>query len=468
MKNLVDVRIKGELERRTIYLSDLMETLKKELSDNEEVRKDTLNGLYHNMRNLLLSEIKVGDLEPIKMNLPEEEYFSIPNTNSSHVLIDDYLNNARINYSNEWTPVLLYEKLFSNIVKNKLKLLEIREELKRRKVPLSLTKTTEKEILDIKYVGNHKKKDLTISGILEDIEKLFEDLSLGIFDTKLVQYNEIENILTYFNLIKKKPNATILNSIVRLSEEILDKTKKIMYMRRVDLLMARESYRALLEMNEIGYAINGSNNDIMINVKYDSDSARFLTYDELDEKCKLEFLNKGNRDDKIIPNYGLFNMYVRNNNKRLQEYKNSITWIIKLYELIYCDVYLSAENYTLTEDTLKKMYKDILTHRAIDGQIDYINESNIESEPENFFEYISENIEIFPYIFERVINFFFDTYFFKQVNDEDFKGLGALMETPTKITMKNYEYINEYLFTHYEKDLNMLMRKVNKANNKNL
>lgn len=241
-----------------------------------------------------------------------------------------------------------------------------------------------------------------------------------------------------------------------------------MYMRRVDLLMARESYRALLEMNEIGYAINGSNNDIMINVKYDSDSARFLTYDELDEKCKLEFLNKGNRDDKIMPNYGLFNMYVRNNNKRLQEYKNSITWIIKLYELIYCDVYLSAENYTLTEDTLKKMYKDILTHRAIDGQIDYINESNIESEPENFFEYISENIEIFPYIFERVINFFFDTYFFKQVNDEGFKGLGALMETPTKITMKNYEYINEYLFTHYEKDLNMLMRKVNKANNKNL
>lgn len=468
MKNLVDVRIKGELERRTIYLSDLMETLKKELSDNEEVRKDTLNGLYHNMRNLLLSEIKIGDLEPVKMNLPEEEYFSIFNTNGSHVLINEYLNNTRINYSNEWTPVLLYEKLFSNIIQKKLKLLEIREELKKRKVPLSLTKTIEKEILDIKYVGNHKKKDLTISGILEDIEKLFEDLSLGIFDTKLVQYNEIENILSYFNLINKKPNATILNIIVRLLEEILDKTKKAMYMRRVDLLMARESYRALLEMNEIGYAINGSNNDIMINVKYDSDSARFLTYDELDEKCKLEFLNKGNRDDKIMPNYGLFNMYVRNNNKRLQEYKNSITWIIKLYELIYCDAYLSAENYTLTEDTLKKMYKDILTHRAIDGQIDYLNESNIESEPENFFEYISENVEIFPYIFERIINFFFDTYFFRKVNYEGVKGLGTLMETPSKITMKNYEYINEYLFTNYEKDLNILIRKVNKAKNKNL
>lgn len=468
MKNLVDVRIKGELERRTIYLSDLMETLKKELSDNEEVRKDTLNGLYHNMRNLLLSEIKIGDLEPVKMNLPEEEYFSIFNTNGSHVLINEYLNNTRINYSNEWTPVLLYEKLFSNIIQNKLKLLEIREELKKRKVPLSLTKTTEKEILDIKYVGNHKKKDISISGILEDIEKLFEDLSLGIFNTKLVQYNEIENILSYFNLINKKPNATILNIIVRLLEEILDKTKKAMYMRRVDLLMARESYRALLEMNEIGYAINGSNNNIMINVKYDSDSARFLTYDELDEKCKLEFLNKGNRDDKIMPNYGLFNMYVRNNNKRLQEYKNSITWIIKLYELIYCDVYLTAENYILTEDTLKKMYKDILTHRAIDGQIDYINESNIESEPENFFEYISENVEIFPYIFERIINFFFDTYFFRKVNYEGAKGLGVIMETPSKITMKNYEYINEYLFTNYEKDLNILLRKVNKAKNKKL
>lgn len=467
MKNLVDVRIKGNFEIKVVYLSDLMQTLRKELSD-DEVRKYTLNGIYHNMRNLLLSEIKVGDLEPIKMDLTEEEFFSLPNTNGSHVLIDDYLNNVRINYSNEWTPILLYEKLFSNIVDNKIKLLEIREELKKRKVPLKLTKATKEEVLDVKYIGNHKKKDLTISGLLDDVRKLFEELSLDMFNTRKIKYDEIEALLNYFNLFDKKPNAIALNTIVKTSEEILDKTQRIMHVDRINLMMARESYRALIELHEIGYAINGSNNDININVKYGSESARFLSYDELDEKCKLESIKKEYLNEHGMSNNSIFNMYLTINNKRLREFKNPVAWIIKLYELLYCDVYLTVEDYTLTEDIFKKMYKDILTHRAIKGEIDYINNNEIESEPKDFFKYISENVEMFPYIFERIINWFFDTYFFRREKYEGVKGLGVLVEAPSKITMKNYEYTSEYLFTHYEKDLNVLLRKVNKGNNKKI
>lgn len=467
MKNLVEVRFKGNFERKVVYLSDLMITLRRELTGNNEVRKETLNGLYHNMRNLILSEIKIGDLEPIKMDLPEEEFYSLPNLNGSHVMVDDYLNNVRINYSNEWTPVLLYEKLFSNIVENKIKLLEIREELKERKTPLTLTKMTKHEVLDTDYIGNHKKKDLTISGLVADIRKLIEELTLDIFTTQKVQYSEIENLLKYID-DNKKLNTTALNNITRLSSDILERTKQVMYVHRINFLMARESYRALLELQEISYAINKENNDVCINVNYDSTSVRFLKFDGLDTMCEKEYLRKGYLNEYSISKNSLFNIYVENNNKRLQEYRNPISWIIKLYELLYCDAYLLAHNFTLTEENLRNMYKDILTHRAIEGEIDYINDNEFETEPENFFSYISENVEMFPHIFERIVNWFFDTYFFRKTREVGVKGLGVLVEAPSKITMKNFEYINEYLFTQYEKDLNILLRKVAKGKNKNL
>lgn len=362
--------------------------------------------------------------------------------------VSEFIDIEGYDKNDNYTPVVIFEELYKEIVSIKRDMISLKEKFNEAFRPLELVSRSDSEYFNINYAGNHKPFDITIESLFSYLIRILNTNS-GIF-ISTVNYNFYAKIDKF---MEEGKNISNYRNFVTFLKLLYGSSKRYIMIDSVGKLKIREKLRIIKEM----FSLNVKEKDneyILHNVANDSFSyVKNATNDDLDLIVKNWYLSKYKDGKERYEGENLYKGYYSVINELLTgEYDESIPkanfirWVVKLYELVYCDIYLTFDKFTLSKEKLIQMFNDIVNHPAVSeflleryGLLLSIDENNFENSINEF-----EEIELFKSILDRVLDRFMNMYYPSADSSISIERLGLCLEKPTKVSLKNHNLVREF------------------------
>lgn len=438
----VGIEIGDEKKVLSIPYGALREGLEVFIEENKLKfkKKFILDSLYIHMEKFIATEIP--SLKREVNTIDDESIEEAKKRVSEFIDIEGYDEN------DNYTPVVIFEELYKEIVSIKRDMISLKEKFNEAFRPLELVSRSDSENFSISYVGNHKPFDITIESLFSDLIRILNTNS-GIF-ISTANYNFYAKIDKF---MEEGKNISNYRNFVTFLKLLYGSSKRYIMIDSVGKLKIREKLRIIKEM----FSLNVKEKDneyILHNVANDSFSyVKNATNDDLDLIVKNWYLSKYDDGEVRYAGENLYKgSYTVINELLTGEYdesipkSNFIRWVVKLYELVYCDVYLMFDKFTLSKEKLIQMFNDIVNHPAVSeffleryAILPIIDNEVFESSIAEF-----EESKLFEFILDRVLDRFMNIYYPSADSSISVERLGFYLEKPTKVSLKYHNLVREF------------------------
>lgn len=451
MKPLVKIRrIVKDVERFIIGqdflapIGNLEKSIREEVS--EEYLEDTLQMLLVRGRNLLFSEIpELNSEEYIYIDLdakPKENKDIITSLISqSRGALYEFLNKEKPDTKNIFTPALLFEKLFVFINDSKIELFKLNEMYKNLFREENLEKVNVNNVFYVDILKNNKKESFIITEMIDSIYKMINENRR--YSSENDYISKIEELITL--KLKGSFKSSDLTELIKFFNLHLEAIKKEVIFNKYRLLKEKEELHLYLEMNE---KIGVYKDEEILVLSRESSNIDIIT----DSVKTIAIFMK--EDDSFYKPSTILSIY-RNLNHSISEHnvilKHTITpfhWVLKTYEILYYDTRIKYDGLRLSSKEIYNMVLDIKNHPFISDEWEDMTSEIMDIKESNIFKFIKDNSSLFKEVLKRAIDWFFNIYYFDALIKES-----TLFSIPNRITLKNFEYINEYKEMLMNKDL---------------
>lgn len=438
----VGIEIGDEKKVLSIPYGALREGLEVFIEENKLKSKEKfiLDSLYIHMEKFIATEIPSLKRE---VNTIDEESIK-----EAKKRVSEFIDTEGYDENDNYTPVIIFEELYKELVSIKRDMISLKEKFNEAFRPLELVSRTDSENFSITYVGNHKSFDITIESLFSDLIRILNTNS-GIF-ISTVNYNFYAKIDKFMEGGK---NISNYRNFVTFLKVLCGSSKRYIMIDSVGKLKIREKLRIVKEM--VSLEVKEKDNEyILHNVMNDGFSyIKNASNDDLDLIVKNWYLSKYDDGEVRYAEESLYKGYYSVINELLSgEYDEStpkanfIRWVVKLYELVYCDIYLTFDKFTLSKEKLIQMFNDIVNHPAVSeffleryAILPVIDNEVFESSIAEFKE-----SKLFEFILDRVLDRFMDIYYPSADSNISVERLGLYLEKPTKVSLKYHNLVREF------------------------
>lgn len=450
----VGIEIGDEKKVVRIPYGALREGLENFIEENDLKFKEKfiLDSLYVHMEKFIANEIPSLKRE---VNTIDEETIK-----ESKKRVLEFIDVEGYDDNDNYVPVKVFEELYKEIVSIKLDMISLREKFNEALRELELVPRNDNEYFNINYVGNHKPFNITIESLFSDLFRILNTNS-ALFQT-CVTYNFYNKISEFLHRGK---NIANYKSFVSFLKILYGSSKRTIEFESVGNLRIREKLRIVKEM--VSLDVKEKDNEFILhNVLNNSFSyCKNATNEDLDLIVKNWYLSEYKDGKDRYENENLQSSYLLVINNLLpSEYDESIPkasfirWVVKLYELVYCDVYLMFDKFILSKEKLIQMFNDVVNHPAISeflleryNMIPVIDNNNFNSSIKEFNEF-----KLFESILDRVLDRFLNMYYPDIYASVDIERLGLYLERPKKVSLKNHNLVREFELLDSRKGLQRL------------
>lgn len=438
----VGIEIGDEKKMLSIPYGALREGLEDFIEENKLKFKEKfiLDSLYIHMEKFIATEIPSLKRE---VNSIDDESIK-----ESKKRVSEFIDIEGYDENDNYTPVIVFEELYKELVSIKRNMISLREKFNESFREIEFIPRNDSEYFNINYVGNHKPFDITVESLFSDLFRILNTNS-ALFQTA-VSFNFYNKISEFLHRGK---HITNYKNFVTFLKVLYGTSKRTIEYESVGKLRFREKLRIAKEMvslnvekkdneyilhnvlnNSLSYCKNATNKDLDLIVK----NWYLSKYDDGEERFKSRKLE----ESYILVTKDILNgKYSENFNK-----PSFVEWVVKLYELVYCDVYLMFHKFTLNKENLIQMFNDIINHPVISeflleryGLLPSIDENNFENSINEF-----EEIELFKSILDRVLDRFMNIHYPGTYSSISIERLGLYLEKPTKVSLKNHNLVREF------------------------
>lgn len=362
--------------------------------------------------------------------------------------VSEFIDIEGYDENDNYTPVIVFEELYKELVSIKRNMISLKEKFNEAFRPLELVSKSDSENFNISYVGNHKPFDITIESLFSDLIRILNTNS-GIF-ISTVNYNFYAKIDKF---MEEGKNISNYRNFVTFLKLLYGSSKRYIMIDSVGKLKIREKLRIVKEMVSLNVK-EKDNEYILHNAMNDGFSyVKNATNKDLDLIVKNWYLSKYDDGEVRYAGENLYKGYYSVINELLAgEYDESIPkaifirWVVKLYELVYCDAYLMFYKFTLSKEKLIQMFNDIVNHPAVSeffleryAILPFIDNEVFESSIAEF-----EESKLFEFILDRVLDRFMDIYYPSADSSISVERLGLYLEKPTKVSLKYHNLVREF------------------------
>ena len=450
----VGIEIGDEKKVVSIPYGALKEGLENFIEENELKFKEKfiLDSLYVHMEKFIANEIPSLKREINAVNCETIE--------ESKKRVLEFIDVEGYDENDNYVPVKVFEELYRELVSIKLDMISLREKFNKSLRDLELVPRNDNEYFDINYVGNHKPFNITVESLFSDLFRILNTNS-ALFETA-VAYNFYNKISEFLNRGK---NIANYKSFVAFLKILYGSSKRTIEFESVGNLRIREKLRIVKEM--VSLDVKEKDNEFILhNVLNNSFSyCKNATNEELDLMVKNWYLSEHKDGKERYANEKLYDSYLLVINDLLPcEYDETtpkasfIKWVVKLYELVYCDVYLMFDKFTLSKEKLIQMFNDVVNHPAISeflleryNMIPILDDNNFNSSIKEFNE-----VKLFESILDRVLDRFLNMYYPSADSTISIERLGLYLESPKKVSLKNHNLVREFESLNSRKGLQRL------------
>lgn len=451
----VGIEIGDEKKVLSIPYGALREGLEVFIEENNLKFKEKfiLDSLYIHMEKFIATEIPSLKRE---VNTIDDESIK-----ESKKRVLQFIDVEGFDENDNYVPVVVFEELYKELVSIKANMISLKEKFNEAFREIEFIPRNDSEYFNINYLGNNKPSDITVEALFSDLFRILNTNS-ALFQTA-VSFNFYNKISEFLNRGKNIANYKAFVTFLKILDGV--STKRTIKYESVGKLRIREKLRIINEMLSL-IVDNKDNEFILHNVSNNSLSyCKNATNEDLDLIVKNWYLSKYEDGEERYNSRDLIESYILVINDLLpSEYDESIPnarfvqWIVKLYELVYCDVYLMFDKFILSKEKLIEMFNDIVNHPAISeflleryGLLPYIDENNFQNSINEF-----EEIELFKSILDRVLDRFLNIYYPDTYESMSIERLGLFLERPTKVSLKNHNLVREFELLESRKGLQKL------------
>lgn len=438
----VGIEIGDEKKVVSIPYGALREGLENFIEENKLKFKEKfiLDSLYIHMEKFIATDVPSLKRE---VNTIDDESIK-----ESKKIVSEFIDIEGYNENDNYTPVIVFEELYKELMSIKRNMISLKAKFNEAFRPLELVSRSDSENFNISYVGNHKPFDITIESLFSDLIRILNTNS-GIF-ISTVNYNFYAKIDKFMEGGK---NISNYKNFVTFLKLLYGSSKRYIMIDSVGKLKIREKLRIIKEM--VSLNIKEKDNEyILHNAMNDGFSyVKNATNKDLDLIVKNWYLSKYDDGEVRYAGESLYKGYYSVINELLAgEFDEStpkanfIRWVIKLYELVYCDVYLMYYKFTLSKEKLIQMFNDIVNHPAVSeffleryAILPVIDNEVFKSSIAEF-----EESKLFEFILDRVLDRFMNIYYPSADSSISVERLGLYLEKPTKVSLKNHNLVREF------------------------
>ena len=439
----VGIEIGDEKKVLSIPYGALREGLEVFIEENNLKFKEKfiLDSVYIHMEKFIATEIPSLKRE---VNTIDDEIIK-----ESKKRVLEFINTeGEYDDNDNYAPVSIFEELYKEIVSIKKDMISLKEKFNEAFRDLEFVPRNDSEYFNINYVGNHKPFDITIESLFSDLIRILNTNS-GVFQTA-VSYNFYSKVAEFMNRGK---NILNYKSFVTFLKVLYGASKRAIEFESVGKLRIREKLRIVKEMVSLNVKEN-ENEYLLHNARNDSFSyCRNATNNDLDLIVKNWYLSKYEDGEERYEGENLSKSYLMVINELLTgEYGESIAkpsfvqWVVKLYELLYCDVYLMFYKFTISKEKIIQMFNDIVNHPAMSdflleryAILPVINNEVFESSIAEF-----EESKLFEFMLGRILDRFMNIYYPSADSSISVERLGLYLKKPTKVSLKNHNLVREF------------------------
>ena len=450
----VGIEIGDEKKVVSIPYGALKEGLENFIEENDLKFKEKfiLDSLYIHMEKFIATEIP-----SLKREVNDVNYETIE---ESKKRVLEFIDVEGYDENDNYVPVKVFEELYRELVSIKSDMISLREKFNKSLRDLELVPRNDNEYFNINYVGNHKPFNITVESLFSDLFRILNTNS-ALFETA-VAYNFYNRISEFLHRGK---NIANYKSFVTFLKILYGSSKRTIEFESVGNLRIREKLRIVKEM--VSLDVKEKDNEFILhNVLNNSFSyCKNATNEELDLIVKNWYLSEYKDGKERYANERLHDSYLLVINDLLpSEYDETtpkasfMKWVVKLYELVYCDVYLMFDKFTLSKEKLIQMFNDVVNHPAISefllerySMIPVIDDNNFNSSIKEFNE-----VKLFESILDRVLDRFLNIYYPSADSTISIERLGLYLETPKKVSLKNHNLVREFESLESRKGLQRL------------
>lgn len=438
----VGIEIGDEKKVVSIPYGALKEGLENFIEENDLKFKEKfiLDSLYVHMEKFIATEIP-----SLKREVNTVNYETIE---ESKKRVLEFIDVEGYDENDNYVPAKVFEELYRELVSIKLDMISLREKFNKSLRDLELVPRNDNEYFNINYVGNHKPFNITVESLFSDLFRILNTNS-ALFEIT-VAYNFYNKITEFLHRGK---NIANYKSFVTFLKILYGSSKRTIEFESVGNLRIREKLRIVKEMDSLDVK-EKDNEFILHNVLNNSFSyCKNATNEDLDLIVKNWYLSEYKDGKERYANEKLHDSYILVINELLPcEYDETtpkasfIKWVVKLYELVYCDVYLMFDKFNLSKEKLIQMFNDIVNHPAISeflleryNMIPILDDNNFNSSIKEFNE-----VKLFESILDRVLDRFLNMYYPSADSTISIERLGLYLESPKKVSLKKHNLVREF------------------------